>query len=198
MPHIYHVIPAEDELFAWHQHGAILKNRNIAQVVRNGIGATWSAERKRAVRRAHESQLEIGRSDAIEEYMTLLGELLLRRYGTKPVHSISEMRLLADRFPDGIKLFAASHAGELVSGVLVYETQCVAHAQYIASSERGHELRAQDALFEYLLVDVYRDKPWFDFGTSNEPDGSMNGGLVRNKEGFGARSVTYDKYVLTT
>jgi hypothetical protein len=197
VPHIYHLVPAEDELFAWHRHGARLQNRNLAQVVRNGTATPWSAERKRAVRRAHDSELEISRSDAIEEYMALLSELLLRRYGAAPAHSTQEMRLLVDRFPDGIKLFEARHAGELLSGVLIYETPRVAHAQYIASSDRGHELRAQDALFEHLLTEVYPDKPWFDFGTSNESDGNINTGLVRNKEGFGARSVTYDRYVIT-
>lgn len=197
VPHIYHVAPAEEELFALHRLGARLVGRNIAQAVRADAPAIeWSSERRRAVRRGARAGLELGRSNAIEEYFTLLTDLLGRRYGARPVHTGEEMRMLADRFPDAIKLFAATADGELVAGVLIYETSMVAHAQYIGSSPRGQELRAQDALFAHLLAEVYTTKPWFDFGTSNQPSGEMNEGLVRNKEGYGARSIAYDRYVI--
>lgn len=197
VPHIYHLVPAEEELFAWHALGARLTGRGIAQAVRAGAPRVdWSSERRRAARRATGSELTLGRSNSIEEFILLVRELLQRRHGAEPVHTPEEMRLLADRFPDAIKLYGASHAGELVAGVLIYETPAVAHCQYIGASARGHELRAQDALFAHLLSDIYPAKAWFDFGTSNEADGSANPGLVRHKEGFGARSITYDRYEL--
>ena len=74
------------------------------------------------------------------------------------------------------------------------KTPAVAHAQYIANGPRGRELCAGDALFDHLLRGVYRDK-WFDFGISNDSRG-LNTGLLRNKEGFGARAVVHDHYVL--
>ena len=129
--------------------------------------------------------------------MELVSELLARRHDAEPVHSPAEMRLLADRFPEEIKLFEARDGGRLVAGVLVFETPRVAHTQYIASSADGQELKAQDALLAHLVEDVYADKPWFDFGTSNERDGTLNLGLVLNKEGYGARSVAYDSYRLS-
>ena len=52
-------------------------------------------------------------------------------------------------------------------------------------------------LFLTLLQDTYADKPWFDFGISNEDHGRvLNEGLVMQKEGFGARSVVHDHYEL--
>lgn len=197
-PHIYHLAPAEEELFALHAHGLRLEERHVSQAIRAGAVVDWSHERLRAVRRGRAADLELGPSDAIEEFMALVGDLLSRRHNVAPVHTPEEMRLLVTRFPEQIKLFAAVHEGELAAGVLVYETTAVAHAQYIAASERGHELRAQDALFAHLLEHVYREKPWFDFGISNERDGALNAGLARNKEGFGARAVVYDRYVLST
>jgi len=197
VPHIYHVVPAEEELFALHAHGAQLDARHISQAIRAGTNVEWSQERLRSVRRGNDADLRIGRSDAIEEFMALQREVLLRRHNVDPVHTPEEMRLLATRFPDKIKLFAAVHDGEIVAGVLVYETPTVAHAQYIAASERGHELRAQDALFAHLLAHVFTEKPWFDFGISTKRDGTLNAGLARNKEGFGARAVLYDYYRLT-
>ena len=196
VPHIYHLAPAEEELFALHVHGARLRTRHVAQAARAGDQVPWSQERLRAIRRGREAGLELGRSDAIEEFEALLREALARRHGVAPVHTAAELRLLVARFPDQIKLYAATYEGELMAGVLIYETPAVAHAQYIAASERGHELRAQDALFEHLLRVEFPTKRWFDFGISNERDGSLNPGLARNKEGYGARSVVYDSYVL--
>jgi GNAT acetyltransferase-like protein len=195
LPHIYHVVPAEEDLFALFVHGARLIRRDVSVAVGGCARVGYSTERSRATRRGARSPLELGRSDAIEEFMAIQRKLLLQRYGVEPVHTAAEMRLLADRFPDGIKLFAA-HDDEraMVAGVVVYETPVVAHVQYIASTERGRDLRAQDALFDHLVQVVYADKRWFDFGTSNERDGSLNRGLVRNKEGFGARAVAYDRY----
>lgn len=198
VPHIYHLAPAEEELFALQVHGATLAARHVSQAIRSGGDVPWSDERRRAVRRGRESGVQLGRSDAIEEFMELLARALWRRHGVAPVHTAAEMRLLAVRFPDAIKLFEARSDGELVAGVLIYETPAVAHAQYIAASERGHELRAQDALFAHLIEFEYATKPWFDFGISNERDGTLNAGLARNKEGFGARSVVYDRYALST
>jgi hypothetical protein len=50
-------------------------------------------------------------------------------------------------------------------------------------------------VFDHLLKEVYSDK-CFDFGISNERNGVLNPGLMRNKEGFGARAVVHDRYLL--
>jgi hypothetical protein len=196
-PHIYHLAPAEEELFAWYSNGAVLDDRKLAQAIRNGSRYDFSKGRAGAIKRGRESGVRVGKGDGIEEFMTLVGELLARRHDAEPVHTAAEMRRLADSFPDEIKLFEARDDGRLVAGVLVFETPCVAHTQYIASSVEGQELKAQDALLAHLVEDVYADKPWFDFGTSNERDGTLNLGLVLNKEGYGARSVAYDSYRLS-
>lgn len=195
-PHIYHLSPAEEDLFALSAHGARLVGRDLSAVVARDSRPAYSQERRRAVRRGLAQELCLERSWAFEEFMALERELLARRHGAEPVHSAEEMALLAERFPDEIKLFAATAAGELVAGVLVYETPAVAHAQYIGASERGRDLRAQDALFHHLLADVYATKPWFDFGRCKDGAGRLSPGLARNKEGFGARAVVYDRYEL--
>jgi hypothetical protein len=196
VPHVYHVSPAEEDLYALAAHGAQLTGRDMSAVVARDERVKYSEERRRAVRRGQREDLELGPSGEFEAFMELERELLARRHGAEPVHSAAEIRLLADRFPDAIRLFAAHHAGELVAGVLVYETETVAHAQYIGASDRGRELRAQDALFDHLLCEVYAAKPWFDFGRCKDGDGRLSPGLARNKEGFGARTVVYDTYAL--
>ena len=78
---------------------------------------------------------------------------------------------------------------------MVYETERVAHAQYIAASAEGKALGALDCLFDWLITERYADKAYFDFGISTEQGGTwLNEGLQFQKEGFGARAVVYDAY----
>jgi hypothetical protein len=196
VPHIYHRAPAEEELYALHVHGARLVSRQVSAAVPAGAPIAYSSERRRAVRKGAQADLVLGPDDGLEEYIGLVAAILADRHGAAPVHSAAELRLLADRFPEEIRLFTARGSGDLLAGVLVFETERVAHAQYIAASDAGRDLRAQDALFDWLLRERYATKPWFDFGTSHERDGSLNVGLLRNKEGFGARAVVQDQYVI--
>ena len=195
VPHIYHLAPAEEDLFALHAAGAVLTRRDASTAIPAGPRPALSSERRRAVRRGAEAGLEIGESTMIHEFMALVAAVLRSRHDAEPIHTAQEMRVLADRFPGQIRLWAACEGAEIVAGVLVYETPAVAHAQYIAHSDRGLELRAGDALFDHLINVVYPGK-WLDFGTSSERDGGLNGGLIRNKEGFGARAIVYDSYLL--
>ena len=195
MPHLYHLVPAEEDLYALHAAGARLVRREVTTAVRAGASVPRSQERRRAIRRGQEAGLSVGESPRIEEFSALLADVLRERHGVAPAHTPDELRLLADRFPESIRLFEASLDGLLVAGVLVFETPAVAHAQYIATGPRGRETDAGDALFAHLLEHVYADR-WFDFGISNERSGELNVGLQRYKEGFGARAVMHDRYVL--
>lgn len=72
------------------------------------------------------------------------------------------------------------------AGTVIYETPCVAHTQYIGCSQEGRESGALDFLLAQLVEQVYHDKPFFNFGISNENDGHfLNQGLIEFKEGFG-------------
>lgn len=195
VPHIYHVAPAEEDLYALHAAGAVLIMREVSAAVPPGGHAGYTEERRRALARAERAGIVVGEDDQIEEYMLLLRDVLRDRHGTDPVHSPAEMDLLAHRFPENIRLFTARLEGELLGGVVVYETSRVAHAQYIATGPRGRDLGASDIVFDHLLAVVYRDK-CFDFGISNDRSGALNTGLMRNKEGFGARAIVHDRYLL--
>jgi Acetyltransferase (GNAT) domain len=195
IPHLYHLAPAEEDLFALQQAGARLVRRDVSAAISPGPRPDYSKERRRAVTKGRRAEIELCGSDRIEAFMALVDEMLRARHGVVPVHSAPEMRLLADRFPDRIRLWTACERDAIVAGVLVYETPAVAHAQYIASSSRGRELGAGDAVIDHLVRNVYAGK-WFDLGISNERSGELNAGLMRNKEGFGARAVVHDQYEL--
>ncbi len=122
---------------------------------------------------------------------------LRERHGVAPVHTLAEIELLRSRFPAHIRLFTCRRDGQLLAGVLIYESPTVAHTQYIASTVEGRQVGALDLLFDELLGHFYAEWPYFDFGISNEDNGrKLNRGLIDQKEGFGARAVAHDQYTL--
>jgi hypothetical protein len=196
IPHIYHAIPAEEDLYALFRYGARLVRRDLSSTISPARRPRPTKGRRSATKRASGS-IHVERSFDFGAFMALEEALLLERHGTKPTHSAEELQLLATLFPQNIKLFVAAEAATLLAGVVVYETEVVAHAQYIGASEQGRTRGAVDAIIAYLLDAEYRDKRYLDFGISTERGGRfLNPGLVRNKESYGARGVAYDRYEL--
>ena len=197
VPHIYHRIPAEEDLYALFVHGAALVRRDCSSAVHQDGRLGYTKGRRSALRSAEKAGLRIAQDMDFAGFMQLEDETLRRRHGVGAVHSAEEMTLLAGRFPENIKLFTGRDGDELLGGVIVYETEVVAHAQYIAATERGYEDHALDAVIDHLLEVEYPEKRWFDFGISTTDDGrALNEGLARNKESYGARAVVYDTYAV--
>ncbi len=195
VPHIYHRHPAEEDLYALFVRGGMLVRRDVSAAIdqRDRVGP--NELRRRGTRRAKANGLEVRRSTDFDGYMAVLAENLRTRHGASPTHTAAELRLLADRHPDHIKLFAAYRGESLLGGVVVYETRRVAHAQYIASTPEGRELAALDCVFDHLITEAYADKAYFDFGISTEDHGRhLNVGLIEYKESYGARAVAHDWY----
>jgi lipid II:glycine glycyltransferase (peptidoglycan interpeptide bridge formation enzyme) len=127
--------------------------------------------------------------------MRILEQNLVERHGVKPVHNVDEIKLLASRFPNNIKLYASFKDEVMLAGIIIYESHNVAHIQYAANSTEGLKLGAQDIVEEYLINDRYKDKRYYDFGISTENQGRiLNPGLIKFKEDFGASAVVYDVY----
>jgi hypothetical protein len=197
VPHIYHRVPAEEDRYALFRLGARLWRRDVTTVVVPRLRVPFRERRRRGARKALRAGVEVGPSEDLGSFWPILEWNLWELHGKRPVHTLEEMERLRASFPDHIRLYVARVNGEPVAGVLMYETPTVAHAQYIASSALGRSLGALDLLFTYLLEEVYREKPYFDFGISTESEGRvLNTGLAEFKEGFGGGTVTHDFYVL--
>jgi len=199
IPHIYHIHPAEEDLYALFRHNAKLIRRDVSSAIFMREKLPFDKKRRWGVKKGKNAGLTIKRSYDFETFMAIEKENLIKKYGVKPTHTAAEIRLLANRFPENIKLFAAYKSDEMVAGTIIYESnKKVAHAQYIAASDKGRKLYALDTIFDYLINEYYRDKvEYFDFGISTERNGKfLNVGLISQKEEFGARAVTYDFYEL--
>jgi hypothetical protein len=198
VPHIYHSVPAEEDLYALYRNEGRLVRRDLSTAigprgrVKSTKGRKWSFKQSQA------HGLVVRRTDDFQTFMAIELELLRGKFGLQPVHTAAEMELLARRFPNNIELFGAYKDAAMLAGVVMYVSQNVAHAQYIAATEEGKSFGALDCILNFLVNEHYAAKPYFDFGISTEQGGHyLNAGLVGNKESFGARAVVYDCYELT-
>jgi hypothetical protein len=196
VPHIYHRYPCEEDLYALFRHQAKLIEINISTTIDLTCPLPLDRGNKSGANAARKAGIQVGPSEDWEGYWRLLSSLLDERYGTRPVHTLDEMRLLHGRFPDGIRLYTATLDGEMLAGVVMYLSQPVAHCQYIGASPQGKDSKALTLLFDYLIGEAkasgYR---YFDFGISNEDHGRyLNEGLVRQKSRLGGRGIVYNTF----
>lgn len=197
VPHIYHRCPAEEDLYALHVNGARLIRRDASATLFLTEKLPFSKGRKGEIKRAKAAGLKVSQDYDFERFLRIQENLLRAKYNRIPTHTGAELTYLAELFPQHIKLFAAKRDGEMVAGIVIYETDIVAHAQYISATDEGKDIGAVDIILDYLINEYYRDKKYFDFGISTEDAGHyLNAGLMQNKESYGARTIAYDFYGL--
>lgn len=197
VPYIYSTLPAEEDLYALFRHNAKLEVRNISSTILRKQRIEFTKLRRRSLKKAIERDIRVSRSNGIEDFYRILSDNLLQKYSTKPVHSVKELRLLKERFPENIVLFGAFKEERMIGGVLCYVTKTVVHSQYISANDEGKANGALDLIFQHILDHEFPDKEYFDFGTSCEDDGRyLNESLIYQKEGFGGRGVCYDTWII--
>ena len=197
IPYIYYDYPSDEDLYALFRVGAQLTRRDISTSIFLRDRIRFNERRRRNVKKAIKANLTFRQSDDFCQYIDILAEVLSSRHNTKPVHTADEIKLLAERFPENIKLYASYDGDKMLAGSIIFETPRVAHSQYIASSPAGRNCGALDFCFDKLINDIYSNKEYFDFGISTEDRGLfLNEGLVEQKQEFGGRGVIYEEYTL--
>lgn len=195
IPKIYHQIPADEDLYALFLNNAELIRRDLSSTIQLDEKISYNKGRKWSVKKSKSFGLKVKRSFDFKSFMTIEEDILKNKYEVKPTHTSEEIEMLANKFPENIKLFGAFKKDTMLAGVIVYESKTVAHTQYIASSEEGKEYFGQDLILNYLIQEYYKEKKYFDFGISTEENGMLfNSGLAQYKEMFGASAVIYDFY----
>ena len=196
IPHIYHRLPAEEDLYALFRNNARIEVRNLASVVQIP-DAIASRLGKRAAKRTSRYGITVEQTDRIGDFWQIIVDDRRERHNTTPVHTLDEMQLLADRFPGNIMLFKAMREGRVIAGAVIFVNRPdgVIHLQYAAGNHEGMETYAVDAIYHHVIFNVLPQAAYFDFGTSNENKGLyLNTGMTAHKEEFGARSIIYDTY----
>ena len=199
VPAIYHVAPADDDIYALFRLGGRRYRCDLAAAIdlshRERVSQRRVRSRKRAEAEgvsAHEGWAEIAGF-----WRTLEGHLD-SRYGVSPVHSLEEINLLHDRFPDEIILIAAKIGEVLLGGTVLFLAGPVLHMQYTSTTEEGRAKFVTDLVMERAInLGPQLNCRFFDFGTSTVDQGwSLNQGLYQFKVSFGAGGVVYDHYEL--
>ncbi|WP_291286181.1 GNAT family N-acetyltransferase [Flavobacterium sp.] len=199
-PSIYHLEPAEEILYSLFLTDAKLVRRDTLSVIDLSQKSNLSKIRKRGIQKAVSKQLVIKEENDFELFWNeILIPNLDQKHNAKPVHSIEEMNYLKMRFPKNIHQFNVYLEDKIVAGTTIFETETVAHGQYISKNQNQENLGSLDYLFHYLIHERFKSKRFFDFGISNENQGrNLNEGLSYWKESFGAGTIVHDFYEVET
>ena len=200
IPAIYHTKPAEELLYALFLVEAKLYRRDTLAVIDLTKKIALSKGRLEGVNKGINHGLLVKEEVNFSLFWNqILIPNLALKHQEKPVHSLTEINDLQAKFPKNIRQFNVYYNNEIVGGTTIFESNQVAHAQYISADERKNELGSLDYLYYYLLTEIFEDKKFFDFGISNENQGkNLNNGLCFWKESFGASTIVHDFYEVKT
>ena len=200
IPHIYHSQPAEEDRFALFASNSNLDIVDVSTYVNLAAPLKMPKGRKAQISRAKREGViveELTELEDFNKFIDLENEVLTERHDVRAVHTGEELKLLHDRFPENIHLFASLKDGNLIAGTVVYEYDQVVHTQYMAANDEARTIGALD-LAVSTVINNYKDtKKWLDFGISTEHGKIyLNEGLCSQKEGFGGRTGVYEIWEL--
>ena len=177
-----------------------LIRRDCLSVINLSALNSYSKIRIRGVKKGLVNNLIIKEVNDFDEFWTkILIPNLKHKYDTKPVHNLDEITKLKRLFPKNIRQFNVYDKDEIIAGTTIFESENVAHAQYISGNESKLINGSLDYLYDNLIKVVFKDKKFIDFGISNEDQGKkLNNGLSYWKESFGASIIVHDYYVVET
>ncbi len=200
LPFIYNKIPSDEMLYALFLSDATLVNRDTLSVLDLSKRLNLSQLRKRGVRKGVLNHLSVVEKTSFDDFWKMILEPNLKeKFNSKPIHTVDEISLLKSHFPMNIRQFNVYQHDELIGGTTVFVSDQVVHVQYISSKNGESDLGNLDFLFHYLMTNIFPNKKYFDFGTSNgTEDRKLNVGLSNWKESFGASTVAQDLYTVPT
>ncbi len=196
IPSIYHQKPAEELNYALFLAEAQLIRRDSLAVIDLSQENNLSKLRKRSIQKGISNDFVIKEVKDFEEFWNkILIPNLAQKHQAKPVHTLQEIVKLKALFPENIRQFNVYQNGIIVAGSTIFESENVVHCQYISGKEDKNDLGGLDLLFNKLISNTFKNKRYFDFGTSNENQGrKLNNGLSYWKESFGANIIVHDFY----
>jgi hypothetical protein len=200
LPTIYCDFPSDEMEYLSFILNAKLVRRDSLSVLDLKTDYNFSKDRKQAINRGVKSELIVKEENIFAAFWNeILIPNLVQKHNTHPVHNLNEITYLKSKFPSNIRQFNVYLGDELVAGTTIFESEFVAHSQYISGNSNKNELGSLDFLHNTLISYTFKDKKYFDFGISNENQGkNINEGLLYWKESFGARTIVQNFYEIET
>jgi hypothetical protein len=200
IPSIYHNKPSEELNYALFLVEAQLIRRDTLAVIDLSKPILITNGRKEGVKKGTVNGLKVKEVDDFEGFWNdILIPNLKNKHKAKPVHSLQEITNLKEKFPENIRQFNVYDKDKIVAGTTLFESENVIHSQYISADKTKSENGSLDFLYHHLITEVFKEKHFFDLGTSNGDERRMlNKGLSFWKESFGASTVVHDFYEVET
>jgi hypothetical protein len=199
VPHVYHRVPADDDVYALFRLGATRSRCHLASVIDVPNRPAPSKRRVRSLRKAERAGLQIERGTRLlEPFWFVLTERLGSKHQATPFHTWPQMQRLQTLFPEEIECVAGTLDGAVVAGVVLFRMGHLVHAQYIGSDDRGYETCALDLILQQCLDECQRGGiRYFSLGNSTLYGGRVfSESLYRFKAEFGAGTVAHESYDL--
>ena len=188
--------------FAFYRNGFRYLKREVTSVItlnveEENVMKLFKPEARTSIRRAEKLGVVIKKSNDFEEYYNILKSNLAMRHNVQPAHTLQELYLLKDLFPQKIQLYGAYVKNKMIAGVInFYCNDQAVLVFYISHNPEFQQYRAVNLLFYTIIKDaINRGLGFLDFGlftVNMDP----NWGLGKFKESFGARGILRDTWFL--
>ena len=200
IPHIYHKQPSEEDKFALFANRAHLVTVDVSTVINLLSPLKMPKGRKAQISRAKREGVLVEELSDLKDFLTFIdleNTVLTEYHGVHAVHTGEELKLLHDKMPENIHLFAAIKGEKMIAGTVIYEYDEVVHTQYMAADDEARIIGALDLTISTVIDKYKNSKKWLDFGISTEHGKIyLNEGLCSQKEGFGGRTDVYEIWEL--
>jgi hypothetical protein len=200
IPAIYHKKPSDDLEYALWLAKATLVGRDCLKVLDLQKKITISKTRLEAIRRGKKNSLTIQEEPNFGSFWSkVLTPNMQNRHNVNPIHSLLQIEYLQRTFTQNIRHFNVYLDSEVVAGSTIFVTDNVVHPQHISALENRNALGSIDFLYHHLIANVFKNHKYFDFGSSNNHDGSkIDQNLIFWKESYGTSTVKQDFYEIGT
>ncbi len=143
--------------------------------------------RKKNLKRIQKQNLSISDDlKYLDDYWQIVNKNLRLTHRTRPVHTLEEIQLLAQRFPEQIKLLTIFNQTGMLGGALLFIINKVIHFQYI-NADPNADKSAIDLLIIHIIERYKKDFGLISFGSSSAGEQGLNSGLTYWKESFGCK-----------
>ena len=150
-------------------------------------------DRKKRYIKKMQSEIEIKLSDDLDTFYPILINNKLK-HKAKPTHTLEELKILMDRFPDKIKLLVSSKDNQITGGALNFITNdntCILFYNMI-DYDYQHLQIASLQIYESLKWAQNNKLKFLDIGVSQIYEGDKiipHESLINFKEQFGAQAM---------
>ena len=133
IPSIYHKYPSDELEYAAFVAGAVVERRDSLSVIDLRKQLKFTKSRLESIRRGEKNGLIIAEDNNFEVFWNqVLIPNLKAKHQANPVHSLEEITMLHQQFPENIRHFNVYLDGEIVAGTTVFVSDQVAHPQYVS------------------------------------------------------------------